>query len=87
MKIIIDDKTQLKVTSEYYAILRQKKDKEVGFRWEEYMWYTSLEKLIEHLVRKRLQDKDLVVTMKEFLTHYKEVRREVMGVLKESGVA
>lgn len=88
MKITIDDKTKLNVTSEYYAIMKQRSDKkeQSGYRWEEYMWYTSLEKLIEHLSRKKLSEKDIEVSMLEFLGHYKKVRQEIVGILEKGGV-
>ena len=54
--------------------------------WEEYKWFTSVRSLIKYLTQKTLSEKDVTVSLKEFLDLYKKTRQEIVKILESNGV-
>jgi len=84
MEIIIDRNNRIKATDEYFAPMKLKKQGRRGSVWAEYKWFTSLERCIEYLARKRLCTPTRALTLGEFLAEYKAERAKIQRLVKIS---
>jgi hypothetical protein len=85
--VIIDDQLRVQISSDcltlqIYQGVNNKDGKEI---WTPEGYYTSWEGLFNGLVRKKLdkQLKNRIVTLKEMVTEFRELKKEIQKILKE----
>lgn len=72
MIIKIDDRTRIGVSESCFALLRPGR-RDGRSTWVEEMWFSSLERCIQHISQRRLSESKEVVSLEEFLTAYRGV--------------
>lgn len=85
MRIIIDNKTSINVTSEYYAVCSWGLIRKGKEGWREESWFTSLEGAVRKIVQKNLGDKDIQVSLEEYVDMCKKASENLNEAISLSG--